>query len=157
MCLSRSSKELSRSDVTGAGLGGEATGGFAGLAICWSGILSGGFHTGSLAVSKMESRRQDGVSLGSELWESLSEPAIDCGVAQSGALRSTVVSRWILWLCLLRSRDGMEGLKPGRVSAGVAEGIELGGGCGKFCFCCSWSLLLSSTLHDVLGDVGRTR
>ena len=51
----------------------------------------------------------------------------------------------------------MEGLKPGRVSAGVAEGIELGGGRGKFCFCCSWSLLLSSTLHDVLGDVGQTR
>ena len=78
--------ELSHSDVTGAGFGGKATGDFAGLEICWSVVLSGGFHTGSFAVSKLESRRQDGIPLGSdfffELWESLSQPATNWGVAR---------------------------------------------------------------------------
>ena len=80
MCLTKSSNELSRSVVTGAGFGGEYAGGFAGL-IAGGLRLSGGFHTGNLAVSKTESNSSLGIPEGAELWEA-SDPATDPGVSR---------------------------------------------------------------------------
>ena len=107
--------------VTGAGFGGEYAGGFAGL-VAGGLRLSGGFHTGNLAVSKTESNSSLGIPEGAELWEA-SDPATDPGVS-----RPRLWSRCDLWSpwcasCFLSRGCGREGVNPGSLSEGVAEGM----------------------------------
>lgn len=90
MCLTISSSALvSRSGITGAGLGGEDCDSLAGLLLlvdCLCSLdplLSGtGANTGCLLISVTTSNNSLGIPMGAELWDP-SEPATDAGVSRS--------------------------------------------------------------------------